>query len=165
MIYGVGMVDSALQWDYASAMLQNEFLDNVLQVVGGIDVSEESIAMDVIRDVGPGGEFITHEHTLHNFRKLSTTDLIFRNTREHWEAVGSPDIVELAYEKAMGILDTYHPEPRSEKVQSELDSIYDEFEERVKERKAKEKELKAKEREIKRKERALKAAARKKQAS
>ena len=63
MIYGVGMLDSALVWDYASALLQNEFLDMVLKVVNGIQVSEANIAMDVIRKVGPAGEFITHEHT------------------------------------------------------------------------------------------------------
>jgi trimethylamine:corrinoid methyltransferase-like protein len=136
MIYGVGMIDSALAFDYASTVLQNEFLNNVLQIVGGIQVSEETIAMDVIKDVGPAGEFITHDHTLQNFRQLSTTELMHRNTREHFESIGSPDIVELAYEKAMKILDTYHPEPRADAVVSELDSIYEKYEARVSERKA-----------------------------
>ena len=56
MIYGVGMLDSALTWDYASALLQNEFIEMVLRVVNGIQVSDETFAMDVIRDVGPAGD-------------------------------------------------------------------------------------------------------------
>ena len=138
MIYGVGMLDSALTWDYASALLQNEFLDMVLMVVEGIRVSEANIAYDVIKDVGPGGEFITHDHTYKNFRRLSRTKLMNRNTREAWEEAGSPDIVELAYERSLDILENYKPKPRPEKVQKELDRIYAEFEEAVKERKAKE---------------------------
>ncbi len=54
-----------------------------------------------------------------------------------WEAVGSPDIVELAYEKSMDILNEYTPESRSEAVDKELDRIYAEFEAEVAERKAK----------------------------
>jgi trimethylamine--corrinoid protein Co-methyltransferase len=138
MIYGVGMLDSAMLWDYASALLQNEFLDMVLKVVEGIKVSEENIAMDVIRDVGPAGEFITHEHTYEHFKRLSHPKLMNRDTRENWEAAGSPDIVEVAYEKSLDILENYKPEPRPENIQKELDRIYAEFEEAVEERKSKE---------------------------
>lgn len=138
MIYGVGMLDSAMLWDYASALLQNEFLDMVLKVVEGIKVSEENIAMDVIRDVGPAGEFITHEHTYQHFKRLSHPKLMNRDTRENWEAAGSPDIVEVAYQKSLDILENYKPQPRPENVQKELDRIYAEFEEAVEERKSKE---------------------------
>jgi trimethylamine:corrinoid methyltransferase-like protein len=137
MIYGVGMLDSALTWDYASALLQNEFLDMVLKVVEGIQVSEANIAYDVIKDVGPGGQFITHDHTYKHFKRLSRTRLMNRNTRLAWEEAGSPDIIERAYERSLEILKTYKPKPRPEKVQKELDRIYAEFEEEVRERKAK----------------------------
>jgi trimethylamine--corrinoid protein Co-methyltransferase len=138
LIYGVGMLDSAMLWDYASAILQNEFLDMVLKVVEGIKVSEANIAMDVIRDVGPAGEFITHEHTYNNFKRLSHPTLMNRDTRENWEAAGSPDIVEVAYEKSLDIIENYKPEPRPENVQKELDRIYAEYEAAVEERKSKE---------------------------
>ena len=136
MIYGVGMLDSALAWDYASALLQNEFLDMILKVVNGIQVSEKNIAYDVIKDVGPAGEFLTHDHTLENFKRMSRTTLMNRDNRENWEAAGSPDIVELAYEKSIDIINNYKPEPCSEEVQRELDRIYAEFETAVSERKA-----------------------------
>lgn len=136
MIYGIGMLDSALAWDYASALLQNEFLDMVLKVVNGIQVSEETIAMDVIKDVGPAGEFISHEHTFDNFKKMSRTTLMNRDNRENWVMAGSPDIADAAYEKSLEILDSAKPEPRSEAVLKELDSIYADYEAAVAERKA-----------------------------
>ncbi len=137
MIYGIGMLDSALVWDYASALLQNEFLDMVLKIVNGIQVSEANIAYDVIKEVGPAGEFISHEHTYKNFQRLSQTQLMNRGTRDEWVAAGSPDIVESAYEKSMHILNSYKPDPRPEAVRKELDRIYAEYEDIVKERKAK----------------------------
>jgi len=60
-----------------------------------------------------------------------------RNTRESWEEAGSPDIVELAYKESIDILKSYKPKPRPENVQKDLDRIYAECEEAVKERKAK----------------------------
>jgi trimethylamine--corrinoid protein Co-methyltransferase len=137
MIYGVGMLDSALTWDYASALLQNEFIEMVLKVVNGIQVSDEAFAMDVIREVGPAGEFITHQHTYDNFKKLTHPKLMDRDNRENWEAAGSLDIAELAYEKSLDIIENYKPEPRPDKVQKELDGIYAEYEAAVAERKAK----------------------------
>ena len=137
LIYGVGMLDSALTWDYASALLQNEFIEMVLKVVNGIQVSDETFAMDVIREVGPAGEFITHQHTLQNFKKLTNPKLMDRYNREIWEEAGSKDVAELAYEKSLDIIENYKPKPRPDKVQKELDGIYAEYEAAVAERKAK----------------------------
>jgi len=60
-----------------------------------------------------------------------------RDNRENWEAAGSKDIAELAYEKSLDIIENYKPEPRPDKVQKELDGIYTEYEAAVAERKAK----------------------------
>jgi trimethylamine--corrinoid protein Co-methyltransferase len=137
LIYGVGMLDSALTWDYASAYLQNEFIDMVLKVVNGIQISADTLAMDVIREVGPAGEFITHEHTYNNFKKLSNPKLMDRDNRENWEAAGSQDIAEVAFDKSLDILKNFQPKPRPDNVQKALDSIYAEYEQMVAEHKAK----------------------------
>lgn len=142
MMYGVGMIDSALTWDYASALMQNEMIEMILKVVNGIQVSEANIAYDVIKEVGPAGEFITHQHTFDHFKRLSSPKLMNRMTREGWEAAGSPDLAEKCYEKSLEILNTAKPEPRPEAVQKELDGIYAEFEEATRERRAKEAESK-----------------------
>jgi trimethylamine--corrinoid protein Co-methyltransferase len=59
-----------------------------------------------------------------------------RDNRENWEAEGSQDIVDLAYEKSLEVLNTYEPKPRPDNVQKELDRIYTEFEQEIAERKA-----------------------------
>jgi len=136
LMYGVGMLDSALTWDYASAFLQNEFIDMILKVVDGIQVSDSSLAMEVIREVGPGGEFVTHPHTYKHCRSLSSPRLMHRDTREHWEAAGCPDIAELAYERALALLEKERSPLRPTAVQEELERLYAEFDHRVRARKA-----------------------------
>mgnify|MGYP001818126410 FL=1 len=101
MIYGVGMLDSGMTWDYAQAVMQNEMVRMIVKAVEGLPISDELMALDVIESVGPGGEYITHPHTYENMKQQSQVDLFDRNTREAWEAAGSKNIVDASYEKAL----------------------------------------------------------------
>ena len=101
LIYGLGMLDSALTWDYAQMVMHNEFARMIKRVVGGIELNDETMQADLIAEVGPGGEFITREHTFKNMRQLSQTELIDRRTRRVWQEEGGTDIVERAYEKSL----------------------------------------------------------------
>jgi trimethylamine:corrinoid methyltransferase-like protein len=144
MIYGLGMLEGGLTWDYAMLIMQNEMVKQILQCVKGIPVNDEEMALEVIKQVGPGGEFISHEHTFQNFRKLSAPVILDRRNRDGWKAAGSKDIVEKSYEKAREILETFKPEPLPENIQKQLKEI-------VKEAEAETAEIKAKEREASRK--------------
>lgn len=140
MIYGLGMLEGGLTWDYASMIMQNEMAKQLLQCVRGITVNDEEMAMEVIKSVGPGGEFISHEHTFQNFRKLSAPKLLDRYNREAWIGNGSKDIVQKSYEKSREILENFKPEPLPENIQKQLRDIVEEAEAETAEIKAKEKE-------------------------
>lgn len=140
MIYGLGMLEGGLTWDYASMIMQNEMAKQLLQCVRGITVNDEEMAMEVIKSVGPGGEFISHEHTFQNFRKLSAPKLLDRYNREAWMSNGSKDIVQKSYEKSREILENFKPEPLPENIQKQLRDIVAEAEAETAEIKAKEKE-------------------------
>ena len=136
MIYGVGMLDSGMTWDYAQAVMQNEMVSMIVKSIQGIPLNDELMALDVIESVGPGGEYITHEHTYNNMKQQSQVDLFDRNTRDVWEERGSKDIVEKSYEKALDILKNHKPEPLPGNVQVSLNEIFKEAEIRA-EKKAK----------------------------
>ena len=93
MIYGVGMLDSGMTWDYAQAVMQNEMVRMIVKAVEGIPISDELMALDVIEAVGPEGEYITHPHTYDNMKQQSQVELFDRNTREAWEAERSQKIL------------------------------------------------------------------------
>ena len=130
MIYGVGMLDSGMTWDYAQAVMQNEMVRMIVKAVEGIPISDELMALDVIEAVGPEGEYITHPHTYDNMKQQSQVDLFDRNTREAWEAAGSKNIVDESYAKALHILENHAPEPLPDSAQSSLDEIFAEAEEK-----------------------------------
>lgn len=141
MIYGLGLLEGGLTWDYATLVMQNEFCRQIMHCIKGIPVSDTKMALEVVREVGAGGEFISHEHTYENFKELSKTELIDRHNRDGWKAAGSKDIVEKSYEKAIDILENFeNPSPLPENIQRQLKEIVKEAEAETAEIKAKEKE-------------------------
>lgn len=140
MIYGLGLLEGGLTIDYATMIMQNEMVKQLLQCVRGIPVNDEEMALEVIKSVGPGGEFISHEHTFQNFRKLSAPVLLDRHNRDGWKAKGSKDIVQTSYEKAREVLENFKPTPLPENIQRQLKDIVAEAEAETTEIKAKEKE-------------------------
>ncbi|MBW2175736.1 MAG: trimethylamine methyltransferase family protein [Deltaproteobacteria bacterium] len=128
MIYGVGMLDSGMTWDYAQAVMQNEMVSMIVKAIKGISLNDELLALDVIESVAPGGEYITHAHTYENMKQQSQVDLFDRNTREAWEAGGSNDIVDKSYEKALYILENYKPDPLPDDILTLLNEQFNEAE-------------------------------------
>lgn len=141
MIYGMGLLEGGLTWDYATLVMQNEMVRMILHTVKGIPVNDDKMAMEVIRSVGAGGEYISHDHTFDNFKELSRTELIDRRNREGWQDAGGKDIVDRSYAKAIDILENFeNPSPLPENIQSQLKEIVKEAEAETAEIKAKEKE-------------------------
>jgi trimethylamine---corrinoid protein Co-methyltransferase len=126
LIYGMGMLDSGMTWDYAQLLMQNETVGMILKSIQGFPVTDEHFALDVVKDVGPGGEFITHDHTLTNMRQQSQPRLFDRRDRDSWEADGSPAIEDKAYARALDIIENHKPEPLPAETAAALNKIYDE---------------------------------------
>jgi len=110
LIYGLGMIESGMTFDFG-------------QLVGGIPVSDETLAIDVIGEVGPFGDFLSHDHTMAHMRAQSQPALIDRRIREEWKAAGSTSLHDRALEKARQILATHVPAPLPDGVADELAAI------------------------------------------
>ncbi len=83
LIYGAGMLDLGITFDYAQFVIDNEIYTMIRKVIEGISITDEAMAVDLIKEIGPGGELVSHPHTFANFRKeQSTTSLFDRSMRE-----------------------------------------------------------------------------------
>jgi trimethylamine--corrinoid protein Co-methyltransferase len=122
------MIEMGMTIDYGQLVMDNEFAKMIKLVVQGIPVNDETLAVDVIRQVGVGKDFLSHDHTYKHMRSQSQPELIDRRMREDWEAAGKKDLHERAVETACHILETHKPESLSENVQAELRSIVEEAE-------------------------------------
>ena len=95
---------------YKQYLIDNEILGMVMRAVRGIEVTDETIALDVYRKVGPGGNFMAHPHTVQWMRKEHfIPKLSDRQLRINWEKSGSPTIEEKARAMARDILKEHRP--------------------------------------------------------
>jgi len=124
IIYGLGMLDLGMTLNWAQLVMDNEFAGMIKHVVKGIRVDDEMLAIDVINEVGPFGDFISHEHTRRHMKTLqSQPKLIDRRRRDFWQQLGGTDLALRASEEAKYILKTHKPDPLSAEVASTISSI------------------------------------------
>ncbi len=130
IIYGLGMLAQGITFDYAQLLIDNEIARMIKEVVGGVRVDRESLALEVIQSVGATGEFISHEHTYRSFKQeVSQNQLIFRGTRDAWQNGGSKDLTERAYEEAQKIFNTFKIKPLPQDVVKKMRDLVNEAEE------------------------------------
>ena len=121
VIWGVGQLESQLTFSLEQAVMDNEAIGQLKRVRRGIEVNKESIALDLIKQVGLAGDFLSTEHTLDNFKKeLVFPELVFRGKRDSWDNAGSKDLLEMAEAKVKEILtrkqENYLPSVIREKI-------------------------------------------------
>lgn len=123
LIYGPGMLESGITFDYAQLVLDSEFIRMIKHVMNGFVVDDESLAVEVIRAAAVSGDFISQRHTLEHMDNHSRPELIDRSRMQKWEASGAKDSYQRALEKTRYILQNHQPEPLPEKVLAEMRSI------------------------------------------
>ena len=122
------MLESGITFDFAQLVLDNEFARMIKQTVRGFIVNDESLAVDVIKSVGPSKDFLAHDHTLKHMRTHSRPELIDRSGGETWRAAGATDSYQRALEKTRDILQNHQPDPLPEEVLTQMRSIVAETE-------------------------------------
>jgi trimethylamine--corrinoid protein Co-methyltransferase len=125
LIYGLGMIESGVTFDYAQLVMDDEIARMVKHVVGGIRVDDEALAVDDIVAVGAFGDFLSLDATMRHMREASQPELIDRRVREDWEARGSSDLYQRSLLKARRILETHRPEPLPDDVRRRIRQIVD----------------------------------------
>lgn len=124
LIYGLGMIELGVTFSYTQLLIDNEISRMVRRVVEGVDVNDETLGVDTMKEVGCGGNFLTAQHTLDFMdEEQSRAQLFDRKMREGWENEGSKGAAEKATEKAKTILNEHTPEPLDEAVQDKLSEI------------------------------------------
>jgi len=129
IIYGLGMLEMGITFDYAKLVMDNEFAGMIKKAISGIEVSEEALAVEVIKQVGAGGEFVSHEHTYKHFKaEQSQSKLIDRRMPEEWLSLGGTDITQRANEVAKDLYTNYQADPLADEIQKALREIVNEAE-------------------------------------
>lgn len=123
MIYGPGMLESGLTMDLGQVVADADFIRMMQTVLNGIPVSDDTLVVDLIKEVGIKGQYLGEMHTFQNFKALQSCPRIMdRNAREVWETNGSKDMYAAASDYARFILETHKPQILSD---DKLKAIHD----------------------------------------
>jgi trimethylamine--corrinoid protein Co-methyltransferase len=125
----MGMLELGMTFSFAQLMIDNEIARMVKRVVQGIEVSDETLAVDLIKKVGSEGDYLAERHTRQYMgSEQSKARLIDRRMRGAWQKRGGKDLAEAAREQARHILETHKPDPLPPAVASTIRSIVEEVE-------------------------------------
>ena len=122
LIHDCGLLDHGSLASPAYMVLVHEVIRMINQYVRGIEVNEETLALEIIEQVGPGGHFITEEHTLKHFKEVWYSKLFDRTIYETWQKQGGMSFDERLREQTLGYLEHRSGELSKEK-RNELDRM------------------------------------------
>lgn len=129
LIYeSAGMQGSLLGFSNEALVIDNDMIGGILRTIRGIDVTEDSLSVEALRDVctnGPG-HYLGHDQTL----SLMQSEYVYpvigdRKSPKEWVEAGSENILQAARKKVRQILDTHHPGYISPEVDAAIRAKFD----------------------------------------
>jgi trimethylamine--corrinoid protein Co-methyltransferase len=126
---GSGLVHDCSSWmDHGNLVspefmvLVNDIVTSVKHFMDGIPVNRETLALDIIDKVGPGGHYLQEQHTMDHFRKIKYSDLFERQVYANWEKAGSRTLEQRLQKLTLEKME-HRPAPLSPEVVAELDRM------------------------------------------
>jgi len=125
VISGPGMLDFENCQSFEKLVIDDTICGMAMRLINGIDVNDETLAVDVIRRVGAGGHYLAQKHTLEWLSKeiFIPSDLVDRQNSNLWKKLGSRDSVQRAREIAQRILRDHEPEALPTDLEKNLDDV------------------------------------------
>jgi trimethylamine--corrinoid protein Co-methyltransferase len=125
LCFNAGRLECGLLHSPEVLVYANEAIGIHREFVQGVAVDDVTLALDVIDDVGPGGFFLGHQHTLDHFRELWGPTVASWEPRDIWEERGSTTMGERAREKVRTIRAEHEVAPLPEEVLAGMQAVID----------------------------------------
>ncbi len=124
LIHDVGYIDNGMACSTAQLVLGNESIGMAKRFIRGIEVNRESLALEVIEKVGPGGHYLDQDHTYNHFkRECWMPDLMVRTAYDEWQNQGAKDMATRIQEKLEDIIENHQAPPLPDKTLAALSQI------------------------------------------
>jgi trimethylamine--corrinoid protein Co-methyltransferase len=123
LIHDVGFLSQGLCITPGFHLLNDEIISMVKQIAKGIEVNSETLCLDLIDAVGPGGNFLEHEHTLNHFKEMWIPKIF---DRTHFEVLTKEFLVDAgprAQKRAIEIIESHNPKPISQGALRDLAEV------------------------------------------
>ncbi len=124
LVHDIGYLDCAMTGSLELVVFCDELIGWIRRYLRGqLEISEETLALDLIHEVGPDGSFLETGHTLRHCREDWLPNLVDRRDYTNWVAAGATTLQERANQRVREILETHHPEPLPDDVYRRVEAI------------------------------------------
>jgi trimethylamine--corrinoid protein Co-methyltransferase len=131
LIHDAGYIESGMTASLEMMVVADEIISFVRRLIGGIEFTPETLALDVINKVGPGGSFMNTMHTRQNFRKVWYPRVLDRHNHHGWIQAGQPTAIKTARDLAKDAILNHKPTPIAPGISETLNSIIAEADKRA----------------------------------
>jgi len=126
--HDVGYLDFGLTAALELVVITDEYVAMNRRIFSGLEVTAETLALDTVREVGPGGDFLASRHTARHVRTAQWRPTILnRLGRRRWEEEGALELRERARRKALDLLAHHEPAPLDDSLARRTDAVVDGF--------------------------------------
>jgi trimethylamine--corrinoid protein Co-methyltransferase len=122
MLLGVGFLHGSRIWSFSEMMMDCEIFSIIHKTMQGIVVDDETLALEAIAAVGPGGNFLSQKHSRKHMHELFLPEFMDRRPYNEWEEK-KDDARDWALDKARRTLAEHQPDPLDAKVSQEMAKI------------------------------------------
>jgi trimethylamine--corrinoid protein Co-methyltransferase len=127
LVHDVGFTEAANSASLELIAATDEFIGMIDTIMAGVDITPETLALDVMEAVAPGGSYFGERHTRDHFRGNWFPKLMNRGNYEQWMATGGLTLGDKANARVRRILRDHEPEPLPVEVVAELDRMEEQW--------------------------------------
>ena len=119
-----GMLESNYAVNLSQLVIDDDIIKRTKRILEGTSYDAERMALDLIKEIGPGGQYLGHQHTLDHMRQeLCLSDLTSKGTYENWLKQGGLSLEKTARQKAIELLASSEPVYLEQAVVQEMERI------------------------------------------
>ena len=124
IVWGMGTTELQFSVSYEQTLLDNEIVKIASRILKGIEITSETVGLDLIKKMGFNANYLLDKHTLNFYQKEHVlTELADKHSRHKWRTLGAKDIAAKARNKAYKIIHMHHPEPIDKEAEKKFNEI------------------------------------------
>jgi len=123
LIHDLGYLESGLCGSLAQLIICDEIVGWIEKMVAPVEISDETLALDLIDEIGPDGSYLDSDHTMDHFRERWYPTVIERGNYDQWIDSGGLSLGERAAKRVDTILEQHQPDPLPEDIQQDIKAI------------------------------------------
>ena len=132
IVHDVGFMDAGMQGSLQMIAIANDLLGFIRAMTAGVLVNDETLALEVVNELGPTGTYISHPHTLRHYREPYYSKLADKNNYAVWQKRGGLTMEARAAKQVDDLLAKHQPEPLPADVQARIRQVVERQQEWIK---------------------------------